>query len=255
MFRQFVGPEAIRMAQRAELDCVMLDMEHGPISFEQLSATAVAGRAIGVDVHVRVPELSRGYISRALDCGAAGVMAPMISSVKQAQALVNWSKYAPLGERGISSVGGMSDFHRSACAAEMMQRANCSTLAIAQIETAGGIAEIDCIAALPGIDVLLVGPNDLSVSLGIPDQLTHPKVDAAIECVAAAAARHHKCFAMHAGINLLERWASRGLSFILHGLDIDVFATGLKALGDAVRALPPLDCSPREGHSTVHRVV
>jgi len=232
MVRMIRNPAMAVLAHNAGLDYIMLDLEHGPYTMEALDDVFKVGRALGLGCFVRVPELAKGYVSRSLDCGATGVMVPMLESVEQAQLLVRWAKYAPLGGRGLGGAGGHSNFIGISPDATpaFMANANVNTIAIAQIETAQAIEDIDAIAAVPGIDALLIGPNDLAISMGCPGDLLGDTLDKAIGKVAEAAKKHYKIFGMHAPDALQERWLSRGLNLVMSNLDINILAAGLKAI-------------------------
>lgn len=231
MVRMIRNPGIVQIAADAGLDFIMVDLEHGPISFETFSDMAKVARSIGMGIFVRVPELARGYVSRIMDCGADGVMVPMISTREEAQALVDWARYAPIGNRGLGSAGVANSFAGiGKDVPAFMRRENELTLAIAQIETGEAIENIEEIAAVEGIDVLLIGPNDLSISLGVPGEVMGEAVQAAIEKVAAAAARNNKVFAMHAGDALLDKWVPRGMRMVMNSLDISVLKTGLASI-------------------------
>ena len=235
MIRLVRNPGIAWIARQAGLDFIMLDLEHGSSSLETLADVAACGRGAGIEVFVRVPELSKGTVSRALDCGCTGVMVPMLESVRQAELLVGWCKYAPIGKRGLGSAGNCTNFAavRGGEASAFMAAANNQVLAIAQIETAAAIEEIETIAAVPELDALLIGPNDLAVSLGYTGDLENPKVLAAIDRVAEAAGRHGKIFGIHGPDALMERYLSRGLRLIMSKLDINML---LGAMGQiAVR--------------------
>lgn len=220
MVRLVTSPLVGVMARVAGLDFIMLDAEHGPYSYETMWNMAAPSAAAGLDVFVRVPELSKGTVSRALDCGCAGVMVPMTETPEMARAFAGWAKYPPLGVRGLSSNGPHTGCRRWPNVAAGMAEANRMTLAIAQIETALAIRNIDAIAATPGIDVLLIGPNDLALSLGKPGDLNSPEQVAAIRAVAEAARRHGKVFGMHAPADYMEKWIPEGLRFVMNGIDM-----------------------------------
>jgi 2-keto-3-deoxy-L-rhamnonate aldolase RhmA len=230
MVRLCRNPGIAWIARQAGLDFIMLDLEHGSSSLETLSDVAATGRGAGVEVFVRVPELSKGYVSRALDCGCSGVMVPMLESVQQAERMAGWCKFSPVGRRGLGSVGSHTDFAAvsGAAAPGFMSAANDQVLAIAQIETAAAIQEIERIAAVPGIDVLLIGPNDLAVSLGHTGDLQNPGVLAAIDKVAEAAGRHGKILGMHGPDVLMERYQPKGLRLIMSKLDINMLLAGMR---------------------------
>jgi 2-keto-3-deoxy-L-rhamnonate aldolase RhmA len=242
MIRIVRNPAVVAIARGAGLDFLMVDMEHGAHSFETLSDLAVAARAEKVGLLVRVPELARGYVSRALDCGVEGVMVPMISSVEEARRFVGWAKYPPLGERGLASSAGHTGYTSPKNVTDMMQQMNRNTLAIAQMETRSAAENADGIAAVAGIDALLIGPNDLAVSLGKPGQLDCPEETAAIARIARAAAGAGKIFGMHAGADMLKRWTGDGLKLYMNSIDVTVLAAGFKSLREATLApssLPP----------------
>jgi 2-keto-3-deoxy-L-rhamnonate aldolase RhmA len=232
MVRMIQDPAVAVVAHNAGLDFIMLDLEHGPYTTETVGDVFKVGRALGLGCFVRVPELAKGYVSRCLDCGATGVMVPMLESVQQAELLVRWAKFAPLGARGFGGAGGHSNFIGVTPDATpaFMARANVDTMAIAQIETAQAIQNIDAIAAVPGIDALLIGPNDLAISMGCTGDLLGDVVDKAIGKVAAAAKKHGKIFGMHGPDPLTERWLTKGLTLVMSNLDTNVLTAGWKAI-------------------------
>jgi 4-hydroxy-2-oxoheptanedioate aldolase len=237
MIRICRNPIIANIAQNANLDFIMADMELGSYSLELLSDIFMATRSVGLGAFVRVPELSRGYVSRALDLGAHGVMVPMIESVEQARTFVEWSKYTPLGNRGMSAFGGHTDYRKETDVLGMMKRLNQQTLTIAQIETAKGVQCAEEIAAVEGIDVLLIGPNDLSVSLGCPGDLNAPQQLEAISKVAKACQKSNKIFGMHATASYLEKWIPEGLRFIMCSTDFDIMVSGMKSVSDSCRTI------------------
>ena len=225
------------LAREAGLDFIMLDMEHGPFSFPDVSEIATACRAEGITILVRVPELSRGSVSRALDCGVQGIMVPMLETAAQARQLVAWAKYPPLGGRGLGSMGGNTGFARLGSIPQFLQDSNEATITIAQIETVLGVQNAGEIARVDGLDALLVGPHDLAVSLGKPGQLTCPEENDAIGRIAAAAKEAGKVFGMHCGPELLQRWAGHGMRLFMNGLDLSVLGSGFAALARETRRI------------------
>jgi 2-keto-3-deoxy-L-rhamnonate aldolase RhmA len=215
MVRMIRNPAVAVAAKNAGLDFIMLDLEHGPYSFETVDDVFKVGRALGIGCFVRVPELAKGYVS-----------------VEQAQLLVRWGKYAPIGSRGFGGAGGHSNFTGVAPAdtPAFMAKANVETLTIAQIETAKAIENVDAIAAVPGIDALLIGPNDLAISIGVAGDLMGPVLDQAIGKVAEAAKKHGKIFGLHGPDGLTDRWLPKGLTLVMSNLDTNIVNAGLKAI-------------------------
>jgi 2-keto-3-deoxy-L-rhamnonate aldolase RhmA len=232
MVRMIRNPAIAALAHNAGLDFIMLDLEHGPYGMETVDDVFKVGRSLGLGCFVRVPELAKGYVSRSLDSGATGVMVPMLESVDQAHLLVQWAKYPPLGGRGFGGVGGHTDFIGIASnnTPAFMAKANVDTLAIAQIETAQAIQNIEPIAAVEGIDALLIGPNDLAISMGCAGDLLGDTMDKAIAKVAEAAKKHGKIFGMHGPDPLTERWLSKGLTLVMSNQDASILTAGLKAI-------------------------
>ncbi len=232
MLRMVGNPAVALVAANAGLDFIMLDLEHGPFSLETLENVFKVGRGVGLGCFVRVPELSKAYVSRCLDLGATGVMVPMLESVEQARRLVHWAKFAPLGSRGFGGVGAHSGYQSipAESTVHFMAEANEQIITIAQIETAQAIREIDSIAAVEGLDALLIGPNDLAISMGCPGELMGEQLDQAISKVADAAKTHNKIFGMHAPDPLTERWLARGLRLVMSSLDAQVLLSGFRAI-------------------------
>ena len=232
MVRMVRNPAIAIVAKNAGLDFIMLDLEHGPYTLETVEDVFKVGRGLGLGCFVRVPELAKGYVSRSLDCGATGVMGPMLETVEQAHLLVQWAKYAPLGGRGFGNPGSHTNFIGVAPESipAFTAKANVDTITIAQIETAQAIQNIADIAAVPGIDALLIGPNDLSISIGCAGDFLGDTMEKAIGKVAAAAKKHGKIFGMHSLDPLLERWLPRGLTLVMNNMDTNILTAGLKTI-------------------------
>ncbi len=231
MVRLTRNPAIAKLAAASGLDFIMMDMEHGPYSLETLSDIFKVAGSIGLGGFVRVPELSKGYVSRVLDAGANGIMVPMIESAEQAEKLAEWSKYAPLGKRGFGGSGGHTDFiGMGGRAPDFMKEANKQILTIAQIESKSAVDEIEKIAQVDGIDALLIGPNDLAISLGCPGDLTGNQVNDAIEKIVSTAHKRNKIVGMHSGDALLQRWIPRGMTLIMNSMDINILSAGMRSI-------------------------
>jgi 4-hydroxy-2-oxoheptanedioate aldolase len=237
MLQMISNPAAVRLAEHAGLDFLMLDMEHGWLSFENLAQMCAVARAGSLAVFVRVPELARSYISRALDCGAHGVMVPMVETEAQAREFVRWAKYPPVGGRGLCCGGPHTDYFRERDSVAAMANGNRQTLTIAQIETATGVENAEAIAAVEGIDSLLIGPADLSVSRGCPGNITCETEERAIEQVAKAAARQDKAFGAHTAIAALERWMPFGMNLLMCDIDMDMIASAFARVNEDLKRL------------------
>jgi len=236
MLRVVQNPAICYIAKNSGLDFVMFDCEHASYDMQTLHQLFITGNALGLDGFLRVPELSKDYISRSLDQGAHGVMVPMLETPEMAKQFVKYAKYQPVGGRGFA--GGIAHMNYAAGGkhAEIMELANNKVIAIAQIETKTAVEQAEAIAATPGIDALLIGPNDLSLSLGIPGDLFNPIELEAITHVAAACQKHNKAFGLHAGPKLLEKFIDH-LTLVMMQSDIDVLTAGFTHIKETCETL------------------
>ena len=234
MLRIVRNPAICLLAKAAGLDFIMFDCEHGNYTTETLHDCFIQANSIGLGGFLRATSLSKDNISRPLDQGATGVMVPMTETEEHAQGLVKWSKYAPIGDRGFSAGTGMTAYKPGAAHTQIMEQANNSVISIAQIETKLAVDNAEKIAAVKGVDALLIGPNDLSISLGVPGDLLNPIEIDAIRRVAAACKKQGKAFGIHAGPQLLEKFADE-LTLVMMQTDIDVLISGFKNISDTAR--------------------
>lgn len=230
MLRVVRNPAVCYLAKNAGLDFVMYDCEHSNYSMETLHDAFITANALGLAGFVRVPCGTKDYISRVLDAGATGVMVPMIETVEQAEMLVHYAKYQPVGGRGYTAGCAHTDY-TGGKHSEVMEQQNAKVIAIAQIETKLALENVEEIAAVEGIDALLIGPNDLSVSLGIPGDLMNPIELEAIANVAAACEKHGKAFGLHAGAALLQKFAKE-LTLVMSLSDTDLLTQGFAGVRD-----------------------
>ncbi|MGI6298162.1 MAG: HpcH/HpaI aldolase family protein [Saccharofermentanales bacterium] len=236
MIRLQRNPAISFFAQNAGLDFLLYDCEHGSYNFETLHDIFVTGNAMGFDSFVRVAELSKDWISRALDCGATGIMVPMTETAEQAKEIVKWAKFTPVGDRGYGSGLAHSNYKGGGKHVDVMATQNNRVVVIAQIETGLAVENADAIAATEGIDVLLIGPNDLSISLGIPGDLMNQIEIDAIAKVAAACKKHGKAFGLHAGAKMHEIFKDDE-QFRMLSTDLDLLASGFKNIKETLEQI------------------
>jgi len=218
-----------RIVAEAGAEFVVFDMEHTGFSIETIRMLIATCRGADVVPMVRVPATEYHFIARVLDMGAIGVMVPMVESAEQARRIVQAAKYPPVGRRG-AAFGIAHDDYSTGDIVPKIESANRETLLIAQIETAEGVRYADEIAAVSGIDVLWIGHFDLSNSLGIPGQFTHPQFQAAVAKVVAACRQHGKSPGFMAsdiagGQSLLDQ----GFRILAYGGDLWVYQAALRA--------------------------
>jgi 2-dehydro-3-deoxyglucarate aldolase/4-hydroxy-2-oxoheptanedioate aldolase len=179
------SPISAEIMSRAGFDWLLVDMEHGHGDYQTLLGQLQAIEGSPAIPVVRVQWNDPAVIKRVLDLGAYGIMIPWVANRAEAEAGVRAAKYPPQGIRGIAGSHRAGGYGRHA--GEYWQRANDEILVVVQIETASAVADIDAIVRVPGVDVVFVGPADLSTSLGHMGNPTQPDVVAAIEKVETAA--------------------------------------------------------------------
>lgn len=167
------------------------DREHCAFSLQDLEVGTMACRSLGLDCFVRLAPTDYATVTQCLEAGAGGIMAAQVFSAEQAEQIVRWAKFAPRGRRGLNNSGWDGRFG-STPLAEFCEQANRDTFVAIQIETLQAVEECDAIAAIDGVDLLFVGPSDLSQSLGVTGDFWNPKCLDAIERVSAACQQHGK---------------------------------------------------------------
>lgn len=223
--------EIVRIARTAGFDTIYVDLEHNPFSLESTGQICLAALATGVTPFVRIPAVEPQFISRILDCGALGVIAPHINSAQEAGEIVRWAKYPPRGQRSVA--GLLPQLHyRNLPMAETQRVVDGLTTVIAMIETRDAVDRADEIAAVDGVDMLLIGAGDLSTDLGIAGQIDHATMDGAHRRVIEACRKRGK----HAGLgglagrpDLIARYVGLGARYVSAGSDFELL---LKAATD-----------------------
>ena len=180
-------PDVTEMLAHQGFDWLLFDLEHGPLTIDSLQRLLQSMNGSRAAALVRTPPGEPSLAGRVLDCGADGVVFPMVEDRSQAQAAVGACRYPPLGSRGM---GPRRAAGYGRIETEYLRSANDRTVVAIQIETGGGVERIDEILSVPGIDAALLGLGDLSASLGCHLDFTAPRVVAAVETVLAACRRH-----------------------------------------------------------------
>jgi 2-keto-3-deoxy-L-rhamnonate aldolase RhmA len=214
--------EIARIAKTAGFDMLYIDLEHSPLTMDATGQICMACLAIGVMPAVRVPANTPDYISRILDAGALGVIAPHVRSAAEAREVVKAAKLPPQGER--SNTGAFPHLHyRSFPAEETAKAVNDTTMVIVQFESADSLGKAEEIVSVDGVDIVLVGLNDMLGDMGLAGQYDHPKVDEIYRTVIDACRRHGK----HCGVgglasrpDLMERYVKMGARYVSSGTDL-----------------------------------
>ena len=175
-------PEILALAK---FDFVVLDAEHGFFSIESIEDMVRACDGAQMPSIVRVPSCPAAEVGRSLDAGAAGILYPRGESAAMVRQGIEAAKYAPAGKRGLGGV--RANRYGTMPLGQYVGDANASTVIVVQIETAGALAELDAIAVLDGVDLLYVGPNDLTSALGVPGQYADPGYQRELARIASTA--------------------------------------------------------------------
>jgi 2-dehydro-3-deoxyglucarate aldolase/4-hydroxy-2-oxoheptanedioate aldolase len=231
MVFEFFTPGMPQIAKAAGAEFILFDMEHSGVTIETLKGQIAACRGIGLTPMVRVPALQYHFIARCLDMGAMGIMVPMVESAAQAREIVSATRYPPAGRRG-AAFNMAHDDYEGGSVPDKMVTANERTLVIALVETAAGVAAVDEIAAVDGIDVIWMGHFDLTNFMGIPGQFEHPDYLLAVDAIVQAARRHHKVPGMMAADEVwAKNYLAKGFRIIAYGIDHLLLQ---RALGDGL---------------------
>jgi 2-keto-3-deoxy-L-rhamnonate aldolase RhmA len=230
------GVEIARVMKTAGFDWLFIDLEHGATSTETAYQICVAALDAGIAPLVRVPHGELAMGTRCLDGGALGIVIPHVDTAEQAKAMVDAFKFPPLGHRSIG--GGYPHFGFAPTPAkEVVSQLNSATLVVAMIETPQAVSNAEQIAAVPGIDALLMGTNDLCLEMGIPGQLEDERVVKAIDAVVAACRKHGKWPGLGGvyGKELIKRYVTRGMRLILAGNDLSLLLAAAQEQAGFVR--------------------
>ena len=222
----------IRQARTAEIGRVLatcgfhwafIDMEHSALTLDTAAQLSVACKDAGVTPIVRVPGYEHYHATHLLDAGAMGIVFPHVDSAELANKLVQQCKYPPEGHRSVA--GTMAQLNYKAMPiAEATATVNREILLVMMVESPASVKNVDAIAAVPGVDVILVGTNDLCMEMGIPGKLDHPDVKAAYRKIIDACKKHGK----HPGLGgvydetLTREYIQMGMRFIIGGSDLSL---------------------------------
>jgi 2-keto-3-deoxy-L-rhamnonate aldolase RhmA len=225
------SPDVAAQAARLGFDFLWIETEHSPITLESLRSIVLATSGTACMPITRVPVNEIWTAKRALDAGSLGVIFPFTSTPELARQAVAACRYPPIGQRGFGpglaslrwpAPGGYADF------------ADENVLVVVIIEEAGAVDQIEEIAAVPGIDVLFIGPNDLSYSLGLRGRQNEPKLQEAIAKVLAAGKRHGIPVGRPAGPDQVAGFVKEGFQFFQAASELGMMAAGARSLLEAL---------------------
>ncbi len=231
--------EIAQIAKTSGFDTLYVDMEHNTLSIDTVCQICISAQQIGITPLVRVPANTPEYICRVLDGGAMGVITPHVRSAAEAKEMVDLVKFPPVGHR--SAGGALSHYqYRSFPMTETQQAMNDATSLVVMMETVAALENVEEIIAVEGVDMLLIGSNDLCAEMGINGQYDHPKLKAAFERTIAAARKVGK----HVGVgglasrdDLMAQYVQMGARYVSTGTDLSFLLSACAAKAGFVRGI------------------
>jgi 2-dehydro-3-deoxyglucarate aldolase/4-hydroxy-2-oxoheptanedioate aldolase len=235
-YGQLHSVEIARLLARAGFHWTFIDAEHGSFGLELIGDICRVSRLAGLCPIVRVADINYGLTARALDCGAQGIIFPRMEDPRMLETAISWTKFPPAGVRGYGLQPSQVDYE-SVRIPEAIDHINANTLTILQIESQRGVDAREEILSVPGIDAVMIGPADLSISLGVPGEFQHPKMIEAMDAV------RETCDASGIApgtqtrtVALARFWKERGMRFLGCGSDIGFLFERAKETASAVLA-------------------
>lgn len=223
-----------RLFAAAGFDYIFIDAEHGGFDLETIQEIVAASKSAGITPLVRVGESLYSLAARALDVGAQGIIFPRVESPAEIQKITGWVRFPPAGRRGFGVIAPAIDYETTSFP-EIIAHQNANTLVAVQFETRAAIDRCDELLDVGGFDVAMIGPADLSISLGVPGQFDNPiLIGAAQRLIDACASRGIVPGVQCRTVAQAEAWVARGVRFVgvgsEHGLLLDSARRALAAL-------------------------
>ncbi len=234
--RQARTVDIAKIANACDYDWLFIDMEHNSMSLDTAAQICVAALDAGITPLIRVPGHEAFHASRLLDAGALGIVAPHVNNAAEAQRIVSNCLFPPAGKRSIPGDLPQIDF-KTMPPAEVIPLVNEGMLTVVMIETPEGVDNVDEIAAVEGVDVLLMGGSDLSAEFGIPGQFGNKRMKDAFAKIFAACERHNK-FPGVGGMYdhaIMQGYIEAGARFILSGSDLSFLMAGAQQRSSFLR--------------------
>lgn len=233
----FTDPIVFELVSRLGFDGIWLDLEHHGHSVES-AANYIRATRVGVsDVIARPAKGEFTRMARLLEVGAAGIMYPRCESAEEAAEVVRFAKFSPVGKRGFDGANVDADY-AGVPVKEYIAHANRETLIIIQVEDQAALNQAEAIAAVPGVDALMLGPADFSILEGFPGEFSHPRADAAHQQIAAAVKKQGKHWARTiATLEQAKQSLEWGASILFFGSDIAMLRRGLEQIQKDVSPL------------------
>jgi 4-hydroxy-2-oxoheptanedioate aldolase len=238
LFYKFNSQAIVEMVGHAGFDFIIVDAEHSNYSAYDIEGIIRAAECVQMGSIVRLREAKSEDVLHALDSGADGVQIPSITSVETALEVCKSTKYYPEGNRGLSLTQRAANYSVWQGKDNYYQHSNENSLVVVHVENVEMANQIDALLEVPQIDVIFVGPGDLSQSLGKPGQMNDPEVVAVIEGIFKKVLAKGKAVGIYCGTQAaVKKYVDLGATYIAYGSDITVMASGLKALKETISFL------------------
>ena len=213
------SPRWAKTYAQSGLDYIIIDTEHTPRSRSEVADLLAAFETTNVAPIVRIPIPSSHYVTMNLDAGAQGILAPYCETIEEVKETVAAAKWRPLKGEIVKQVIEKNVFPSTA-SKEYLEQRNANTICIIGIESVPAIENLNKILDIDGIDAIFVGPNDLSISLGVPNEYEHPIYEEALEkIIDICTKKNTPVMIHHQTVELTKRWLSKGVKFVLHSTD------------------------------------
>ncbi len=229
-FLEVPSPALVEMLAIAGFDFLIIDREHGSIDLDTAENLVRAAEAAGIAPVIRVPTNDPVAVRQPLDMGAAGTQVPQVGSKQEAERVVQAATFAPTGDRGLQPFVRGARYGADGAIA-FMERANRDALLVVHIEGERGAANLPGILEVDRIDVVFIGPYDLSQSLGVPGQVEHPLVEAKVREIVAMARAASKCVGIFCDTPArVRKWRALGVQYAAISMDAMIFVNACREL-------------------------
>lgn len=229
MFMKTSDPAFVEAAGYSNMDYVILDMEHGPVNIREMQNNIRAAEISNTVPIIRIPLINEHYIGQALDIGAAGIQIPHVDNADTIKEIIEYAKFYPIGERGICRFVRAAKY--SSEPRNIYFENSNTSLIIVQLEGIEALNNLDEILAVEGVDIYFIGPYDLSQSLGVPGEISHPKVLSTIKnIVQKAEAKGAVVGTFTDSIESLLMWKKLDLRYLSYSVDVGFFLDNCKQL-------------------------
>lgn len=237
-YAHFRDLESLNALAHAGFHWAFIDMEHGKFNWESIADLCRLGRLAGLSPVIRVADLQYSLVARALDCGAEGIMLPRVEDPAQLEKAISWTKFPPEGTRGYG-LTAMNVNYESSSMPEIIEHVNRNTMVVFQIETVRAVEARDELISVKGVDTVMVGPADLSISLGKPGDFMNPKQVEAMEKIRDTCLKYNVIPGTQTRtIELASFWKKNGMKFLGCSNDTSMLYDRACQIIQALQAVP-----------------